>query len=189
MFSAILALLVLPIVDLARSRGMQFKPSNKSVFFAFVAMFLVLMQLGAKHVESPYIEFGQLSTGVYFIYFVAIVLLVNLLDNSFILVNKNIYRYFTVAFMPFTSLESSALDNEGYVIASIALVIILISVLSVILYKRIKNNSNHALGANFDVDTDDEQDGRGQQDGDGKPIQNPVPGRRCPNCLEKGDTV
>jgi ubiquinol-cytochrome c reductase cytochrome b subunit len=123
MFSAILALLILPIVDLARSRGIQFKPSNKLVFFAFVAMFLLLMQLGAKHVESPFIEFGQLSTGIYFIYFVAIVLFVNLLDNSFVLLNKNFYRSFAIPFMPFTSLES-ILDNGGYSIASIVLSIV-----------------------------------------------------------------
>ena len=28
------------------------------------------MQLGAKHVESPFIEFGQISTAIYFAYFI-----------------------------------------------------------------------------------------------------------------------
>jgi ubiquinol-cytochrome c reductase cytochrome b subunit len=88
MFAAILTLLLLPFVDLGRSRGIQFRPSNKIVFFAFVAIFWLLMQLGAKHVESPFIEFGQLSTGAYFIYFLVTVLLINLLDNTLIMLNK-----------------------------------------------------------------------------------------------------
>ncbi len=40
------------------------------------------MQLGAKHVESPFIEFGQLSTALYFAHFVIIVPFVSLLENS-----------------------------------------------------------------------------------------------------------
>ena len=46
--------------------------------------FLILIQLGTKHVESPFIEFGQISTFIYFAYFLIIVPLVNLLENSLI---------------------------------------------------------------------------------------------------------
>jgi hypothetical protein len=42
------------------------------------------MQLGAKHVESPFIEFGQISTVLYFAHFLIIVPSVSLLENSFI---------------------------------------------------------------------------------------------------------
>jgi ubiquinol-cytochrome c reductase cytochrome b subunit len=59
MFSAILILLLLPITDVSRSRGMQFRPLSKIAFYIFVANFLILMQLGAKHVESPFIEYGH----------------------------------------------------------------------------------------------------------------------------------
>ena len=69
MFSAILILLLLPITDVSRSRGMQFRPLSKIAFYAFVANFLILMQLGAKHVETPFIEFVQVSTVIYFLYF------------------------------------------------------------------------------------------------------------------------
>jgi ubiquinol-cytochrome c reductase cytochrome b subunit len=40
------------------------------------------MQLGAKHVEDPFILLGQLSTVLYFSYFVAILPLASYLDNS-----------------------------------------------------------------------------------------------------------
>jgi len=84
MFSALLALLILPFSDLSKLRGIQFRPLSKIAFFIFVANFLVLMQLGAKHVESPFIEFGQISTALYFAHFTIIVPFITLLENSLI---------------------------------------------------------------------------------------------------------
>ena len=84
MFSAILILLIMPFTDLSRSRGTQFKPLSKAAFFIFVGNFLILMELGAKHVESPFIEFGQICTVIYFAHFLIIVPLISLLENSLI---------------------------------------------------------------------------------------------------------
>ena len=84
MFSAILILLVMPFTDLSRSRGIQFKPLSKAAFFIFVGNFLILMELGAKHVESPFIEFGQICTVLYFAHFLIIVPFISLLENSLI---------------------------------------------------------------------------------------------------------
>ena len=89
MFSALLILLLLPITDVSRSRGMQFRPLSKVFFYVFIANFLILMQLGAKHVESPFIEFGQLSTVLYFFYFSVIMYSVTLIENSFVDLNDN----------------------------------------------------------------------------------------------------
>ncbi|RYE15843.1 MAG: hypothetical protein EOP34_01465 [Rickettsiales bacterium] len=89
MFSAILIILTMPFTDLGRSRGLQFRPLSKIAFYVFVANFLVLMQLGAKHVESPFIEFGQISTVLYFSHFLIIVPLVSLLENSLIELHLN----------------------------------------------------------------------------------------------------
>src|SRR6202041_306999 len=84
MFSAILILLAMPFTDLSRSRGIQFRPLSKIAFYIFVGNFLILMQLGAKHVESPFIEFGQISTVIYFSHFLIVVPLVSLIENSLI---------------------------------------------------------------------------------------------------------
>jgi ubiquinol-cytochrome c reductase cytochrome b subunit len=91
MFSAILALLTMPFTDLSKLRGIQFRPLSKIAFYIFVANFLILMQLGAKHVESPFIEFGQISTVLYFSHFLFIVPFITLLENSLIdlATNKN----------------------------------------------------------------------------------------------------
>jgi ubiquinol-cytochrome c reductase cytochrome b subunit len=87
MITAILTLLLMPLVDLSKFRGLQFRPLSKIVFFIFIANFLILMQLGAKHVESPFIEFGQISTVLYFAHFFLIVPFVSFLENTLIDLN------------------------------------------------------------------------------------------------------
>ena len=87
MLSAILIILALPIVDLGRSRGLQFRPISKIAFFVFVANFLILMQIGAKHVEDPFILLGQISTILYFGHFLLIIPGVSLLENTLIDLN------------------------------------------------------------------------------------------------------
>jgi ubiquinol-cytochrome c reductase cytochrome b subunit len=82
MLSAILIILVLPLVDLGRSRGLQFRPLSKIAFYIFVANFIILMQLGAKHVEDPFIALGQISTIFYFGHFLVIIPVISLIENT-----------------------------------------------------------------------------------------------------------
>nr|YP_004935037.1 apocytochrome b [Penicillium solitum]YP_009252921.1 apocytochrome b [Penicillium polonicum]AER26661.1 apocytochrome b [Penicillium solitum]ANA91153.1 apocytochrome b [Penicillium polonicum] len=84
MFAAILALMAMPLTDLSKLRGVQFRPLSKIAFFIFVANFLVLMQIGAKHVETPFIEVGQISTVLYFAHFFIIVPVVSIIENSLV---------------------------------------------------------------------------------------------------------
>jgi ubiquinol-cytochrome c reductase cytochrome b subunit len=46
------------------------------------------MQLGAKHVESPFIEFGQISTVLYFAHFLFIVPVLSILENTLVDLNS-----------------------------------------------------------------------------------------------------
>nr|APM83162.1 cytochrome b [Gaeumannomyces tritici R3-111a-1] len=82
MFSAILIIMALALTDLGRSKGSQFRPLSKLAFWCFVANFLILMQLGAKHVEDPFILFGQISTVLYFAHFVLIIPVISLIENT-----------------------------------------------------------------------------------------------------------
>jgi len=84
MFSSILILLAMPFTDLGRNRGIQFRPLSKIAFYIFLGNFFILMELGAKHVEPPFIEFGQVSTAIYFSYFLIVVPFLSLLENSLI---------------------------------------------------------------------------------------------------------
>jgi ubiquinol-cytochrome c reductase cytochrome b subunit len=87
MFGALVIILLLPITDLGKSKGLQFRPLSKIGFYIFVVNFLILLQLGAKHVESPFIEFGQISTVLYFSYFIIIMPVLSILENTFIDLN------------------------------------------------------------------------------------------------------
>lgn len=84
MFSSILILLTLPFTDLGQTKGLQFRPLSKIVFYIFVANFLVLMQIGQKHVETPFIELGQISTVLYFAHFTIIVPVVSIIENTLV---------------------------------------------------------------------------------------------------------
>jgi ubiquinol-cytochrome c reductase cytochrome b subunit len=45
------------------------------------------MSLGAKHVETPFIEFGQISTVLYFAHFAIIIPAVSILENTLVDIN------------------------------------------------------------------------------------------------------
>ena len=82
MFGSLLILLVLPLTDLSRIRGSQFRPFMKLAFWFFVVDFFILMWIGSQHPVSPYVEIGQISTAFYFICFLAIVPAIGLIENS-----------------------------------------------------------------------------------------------------------
>lgn len=94
MFSAILILLLLPNSNLNKLRGMQFGPLSKLIFYVFVCNFLVLMLLGAKHVEFPFIEYGQISAIMFFIYFIGKMPLTTKFEN--IVINLNSKNYYNI---------------------------------------------------------------------------------------------
>lgn len=93
MFTAILILLLLPLVDISKFRGIQFKPLSKIMFYYFVVNFVLLMQLGSKHVETPFIEFGQISTVLYFIYFLVITPVIVLSENTLLYIHNIKNKY------------------------------------------------------------------------------------------------
>jgi ubiquinol-cytochrome c reductase cytochrome b subunit len=74
-------MLVLPVTNLSQLRNIQFRPLSRSIFYIFIVNFIILMILGAKHVESPYIELGQICTTLFFGYFVVLVFNVTLIEN------------------------------------------------------------------------------------------------------------
>nr|YP_010608737.1 apocytochrome b [Drechslerella dactyloides]WAN89817.1 apocytochrome b [Drechslerella dactyloides] len=91
MFGAILAILTLPYFDVSKLRGFQFKPTAKFMFWMFVANFVILIVLGAKHVESPFIVVGQCMTFLYFIWYINFIPTTSLFEDllSTVELNKN----------------------------------------------------------------------------------------------------
>ena len=87
MFASLLILLVLPFTDLSRIRGNHFKPLSRVLFWLIVCTFFLLMELGSRHAEAPYILMGQVATALYFSYFLILVPVVTLLENSLVDIN------------------------------------------------------------------------------------------------------
>ena len=82
MFASLLILLVLPITNRSRIRGSNFAPFSKLIFWVLVVVFFALFWLGGNHAEAPYILLGQIFTALYFSYFVLLVPVVSLLENT-----------------------------------------------------------------------------------------------------------
>jgi len=82
MFGSLLILLILPLTDISRIRGSQFRPAMKFAFWFFVVDFIILMWIGSQHPESPYLEIGQTATAFYFAWFLVIVPFIGLAENS-----------------------------------------------------------------------------------------------------------
>jgi ubiquinol-cytochrome c reductase cytochrome b subunit len=66
MFSSLLIFLLLPLLDCSRKRGREHSPIIQFLFFTFVLNFILLIMLGRRHVEAPYIQLGQFRTRFYF---------------------------------------------------------------------------------------------------------------------------
>ena len=82
MFASLLILLALPLLDTSRIRGSQFRPLMKFFFWVFVANFLVLLWIGSQHPNSPYVEVGQVATALYFGWFLVILPVIGLIENT-----------------------------------------------------------------------------------------------------------
>ena len=89
MLSAIIILLTMPFVDFNKGNGIQYRSMSRIAFFVFVSDFFILMKLGAVHVESPFIELGQICTVIYFMYFLIIIPFISLLENGLVDLNKD----------------------------------------------------------------------------------------------------
>jgi len=82
MFGSLFILFILPLVDVSRIRGNQFRPAMRVAFWFFVVNFFILMWIGSQHPDSPYLEIGQVSTAFYFIWFLLIVPVIGLTENT-----------------------------------------------------------------------------------------------------------
>ena len=82
MLGSLLILLAMPILDTSRVRGSQFRPLMRFAFWAFVTDFFLLMYLGSQHAEEPYITVGAIATAFYFGWFVVVVPVVGIVENT-----------------------------------------------------------------------------------------------------------
>lgn len=82
MLGSLLILLAMPILDTSRTRSGQFRPVMKFAFGVLVIDFFLLMYLGSQHAEEPYITIGAIATALYFGWFIVIVPVVGIIENT-----------------------------------------------------------------------------------------------------------
>ena len=82
MFGSLLILLILPLTDVSRIRGSQFRPAMKLAHWFFIVNFVILMWIGCQHPESPFVEVGQVATTFYFAWFLIIVPIIGVAENT-----------------------------------------------------------------------------------------------------------
>jgi ubiquinol-cytochrome c reductase cytochrome b subunit len=82
MLGSLLILLAMPILDTSRVRGSQFRPLMRFAFWVFITDFFLLMYLGSQHAEEPYITVGAIATAVYFAWFIVVVPVIGIVENT-----------------------------------------------------------------------------------------------------------
>jgi ubiquinol-cytochrome c reductase cytochrome b subunit len=75
MFAAIFIWLPLGLIQTLNLRSNRYRPILHLLFWIFLFDFLFLMWLGAKPIESPYIQLGQFTTFLYFSYFLLVMII------------------------------------------------------------------------------------------------------------------
>jgi quinol-cytochrome oxidoreductase complex cytochrome b subunit len=80
MVSAILVLLLLPVMNTSKIRSGQFRPIFATAYWFLVSDFIILGWIGQKPVESPYIEIGLGATIFYFVFIIILIPLIGILE-------------------------------------------------------------------------------------------------------------
>jgi len=82
MISAILILLLLPIINTSNIRSTKFRPIFGILYWFLAVDFVLLGWIGQKPVESPYIEMGMVLTFFYFFFFLILVPLLGIIEKQ-----------------------------------------------------------------------------------------------------------
>ena len=89
MVSAILVLLLLPIINTSEIRSSKFRPIFAISYWFLVSDFLLLGWIGQKPVESPYIEIGMIATLFYFTFLLFLLPLIGIVEKYLINFKEN----------------------------------------------------------------------------------------------------
>ena len=81
MVSAILILLILPIINTSEVRSSKFRPIFSVAYWFLVSDFILLGWVGQKPVESPFIEIGMGATVFYFFFLAVLLPAIGLLEK------------------------------------------------------------------------------------------------------------
>lgn len=80
--ASILVLLIIPFIHTSKLKGLTFRPLGKLFYWGFMANFIFLTWIGSKPVEEPFIFLGQISSTLYFSYFLILIPFLGLVENN-----------------------------------------------------------------------------------------------------------
>nr|APX40289.1 cytochrome b [Chrysolina rufoaenea] len=78
---SIAILYLMPFINSKKFTSMQFYPVNKLLFWTFFTIVILLTWIGARPVEDPYINLGQILTILYFLYYILNMMIYKIWDN------------------------------------------------------------------------------------------------------------
>nr|YP_009731731.1 cytochrome b [Limassolla lingchuanensis]QHR79696.1 cytochrome b [Limassolla lingchuanensis] len=81
LFFSILILMILPFSMKMKFKGLSFYPISQMMFWMYLMTVILLTWIGARPVESPYINIGILLTIIYFLYFILDPLMTKIWDK------------------------------------------------------------------------------------------------------------
>lgn len=84
MISAILVLLLLPVINTSEIRSSKFRPIFAFFYWFLVSDFIILGWIGQKPVESPYIEIGMAATVFYFVFLLILIPLIGIIEKRLV---------------------------------------------------------------------------------------------------------
>jgi len=87
MVSAILTLLLLPLINTSKVRSSKFRPIYNVAYWFLVSDFLILGWIGQKPVESPFIEIGMGATFFYFFFLLVLIPVIGFIEEYLIRIN------------------------------------------------------------------------------------------------------
>jgi ubiquinol-cytochrome c reductase cytochrome b subunit len=82
MLSAILVLLLLPLINTSLVRSSKFRPLFSLLYWFLVSDFLILGWIGQKPVEDPYIDIGFWCTVIYFLILLFFIPVIGYVENN-----------------------------------------------------------------------------------------------------------
>lgn len=85
---SILILLIVPITHTSKLKSLTFRPVGKLFYWIFMSNFIFLTWIGSKPVENPFIFLGQISSIIYFSYFLILIPLLGTIENQLLFNNK-----------------------------------------------------------------------------------------------------
>jgi ubiquinol-cytochrome c reductase cytochrome b subunit len=81
MFGSIAVLFVAPWLDTSRVRSGRYRPQFKIWFWLLVVDFMVLMWVGGRPAEQPYVTISQIGTAYWFAYFLIILPVLGVIEK------------------------------------------------------------------------------------------------------------